>query len=278
MDASARVNYIRRINEELERQEHRIASLTLDEFGAPQNATYLGRLAESPDEILTALAAHFGISSRTEEATTFWEVGMFRLFISHHHSARDTAHRLKTLLARRGISGFVAHDDIEPTAEWQAEIERALRSCQALAALLTKEFHPSNWTDQEVGVAYGRGVLILPLALGVNPYGFIGKYQALGNERLAVDAIAERVAEVLLTHPLTKPLMEEPLVTAIESSWSYADSRRLLVLLEAYGLLPPESWERLVAAAERNAQVRDAYGVPERLRALAGEAGRRTRG
>ena len=276
MDASARVNHIRSVNDELEHEEVKIAWLTLDQFAAPDGGSILDRLASAPDEVLVALAAHLGISARAEEGTSCWDPGLFRLFVSHHHTVRGSAAKLKAVLARRGVSAFVAHDDIEPTAEWQAEIERALRSCQALAALLTKEFHPSYWTDQEVGVAFGRGVLILPVALGVNPYGFIGKYQALGNERMAVEELGEKLVEILLTHPLTKPLMGEPLVKAIETSWSFADSKRLLVLLEGYGSFSPQMWERIVKAAEGNQQVRDAFGVPERIRALAGEASRRT--
>src|SRR5208283_1859713 len=74
---------------------------------------------------------------------------------------------------------FVAHEDIHPTTEWQNEIENALFSMDAFVALMTQEFHDSLWTDQEVGVAFGRGVPIIAVKLGRDPYGFIGKFQAL---------------------------------------------------------------------------------------------------
>jgi hypothetical protein len=277
MDASTRVKTIRGLIDQLEQEDFRMAWLTLDQFGAPAGDSLLDRLGGTSDEALAALAVHYGISTRAEEAATVWDHDMFRLFVSHHHSVRAQAAKLKGVLARRGVSAFVAHDDIEPTAEWQSEIERALRTCQALVALLTKEFHPSNWTDQEVGVAVGRGVLIVPVALGANPYGFIGKYQAFGKPQMPAEEIAEKVVDVLLAHPQTKPLMAEPLVRALETSWSFADSKRLLTLVEAYGELPPHFWGRLVAAAGTNDQIRSAYGVPERLKVLAEEASRRTR-
>ena len=47
------------------------------------------------------------------------------------------------------------------------------------AALMTKNFHDSNWTDQEIGFALGRGVMVIAVNLGRNPYGFIGDMQAL---------------------------------------------------------------------------------------------------
>ena len=49
----------------------------------------------------------------------------------------------------------------------------------AFVALLTEGFHDSLWTDQEVGFALSRGVPILAVRLGKDPYGFIGKFQAL---------------------------------------------------------------------------------------------------
>src|SRR5215510_6522648 len=46
----------------------------------------------------------------------------FRLFISHISSEKDKAARLKECLAPYAISGFVAHEDIHPTLEWQQQI------------------------------------------------------------------------------------------------------------------------------------------------------------
>ena len=53
----------------------------------------------------------------------------------------------------------------------------------ALAAILTPGFNESKWTDQEVGVAVGRGSLIIPIRKGMNPYGFIGKYQGMQGKK-----------------------------------------------------------------------------------------------
>lgn len=48
----------------------------------------------------------------------------FRLFISHIAKHKDKAMRLRTCLKPYSINGFVAHQDIHPTLEWQLEIER----------------------------------------------------------------------------------------------------------------------------------------------------------
>ena len=49
----------------------------------------------------------------------------------------------------------------------------------AFAALMTEGFHDSDWTDQEVGFALARGVPVIAVKLGRDPYGFLGKFQAL---------------------------------------------------------------------------------------------------
>ena len=87
-----------------------------------------------------------------EAAPAYWQPGHFRLFVSHASQKRASAHRLKEALAPFQIAAFVAHDDIEPTKEWQAEIETALRTMDALVAIISPEFVLSKWCDQEVGI------------------------------------------------------------------------------------------------------------------------------
>ena len=72
-------------------------------------------------------AAH-GVST----APRNWQgTNQFRLFISHIAKHKDRATRLRACLAPYAISGFVAHEDIHPTLEWEKEIERALYTMDA---------------------------------------------------------------------------------------------------------------------------------------------------
>ena len=64
----------------------------------------------------------------------------FRIFISHISKDKDKATRLRTALEPYGISGFVAHEDIHPTAEWQIEIERACMLWTPLLQFTRKAF------------------------------------------------------------------------------------------------------------------------------------------
>ncbi len=115
--------------------------------------------------------------------TRIWgDEGYFRLFLSHISKFKRETSELKDKLRLFGISCFVAHKDIQPLKEWQDEIEHALASMDALAALLTEGFTESLWTDQEVGFAYARRVPIIPVRLGIDPHGFMSRFQALSTD------------------------------------------------------------------------------------------------
>ena len=86
---------------------------------------------------------------------------------------------LKDELQHLGMSAFVAHNDIQPSREWQDEIRMALSSMHMLVTLLTDEFRGSNWTDQEVGFALGLGIPALPVKVSIDPYGFLRSIQAV---------------------------------------------------------------------------------------------------
>ncbi|MEJ2378866.1 MAG: toll/interleukin-1 receptor domain-containing protein [Pseudolabrys sp.] len=133
----------------------------------------------------------------------------FRLFISHIAAHKDKATRLRDCLARYHISGFVAHQDIHPTAEWQMEIERALLAMDAFLAIHTPGFSKSFWTQQEIGFAVARGVKIISFKMCEDPTGFISKQQALPRLNRTAEAIAKEVNAILLADELTSERLKQ---------------------------------------------------------------------
>jgi hypothetical protein len=128
----------------------------------------------------------------------------FRLFISHISKDKDKATRLKDCLTPYAVSGFVAHEDIHPTLEWQSEIERALFKMDGFLAIHTVGFKDSFWTKQEIGFAVGRGVKIISLKMGSeDPTGFISKKQALPRRNRTAEQIAREVDSILSSDKLT---------------------------------------------------------------------------
>lgn len=138
----------------------------------------------------------------------------FRLFISHLAIHKNKATRLKSCLVRYGIDGFVAHEDIEPTLEWQNEIENALRTMDAFLAIHTAGFSKSIWAQQEVGYAVGRGVQTISLQMGEDPTGFISKHQALRRGDRKAEEVAGEIDGILAKDPRTR----EKLKAAKDSS------------------------------------------------------------
>jgi TIR domain len=170
--------------------------------------------------------------------SNLWAPNHFRLFISHLSELKQKVGELQHALKRYGISAFVAHVDIEPTREWQDEIELALLSMDALAAILMPGFKQSNWTDQEVGAALGRGLLIIPIMRGSPPHGFIGKFQGLNADGKTVLNIADGIFNILTTSPSTQNRMLTCLVDSVTQAFSESELAGRLKILASLPNLP----------------------------------------
>ena len=196
-----------------------------------------------------------------------WKDSHFRLFLSHISAHKEFAAILQAALVRWKIDAFVAHNDIQPTAQWVQEIEGALATMDALAAILSPGFDDSNWTDHEIGWALGRGLLVLPLRHGLDPYGLFGKYQAYTIVGKQPDGVAMDIVSLLINHPLTSSRMASTMVFVLENSGSYADAKLNMNKVEEipHLKLSPDLLARIENAINTNGQVKDAFGVPERI-------------
>jgi len=162
----------------------------------------------------------------------YWLPSHFRLFISHISENKANAGRLKSALEPYGITAFVAHEDIEPTREWEKEIESALFSMDGLIAILARGFARSNWTDHEVGVAIGRELIVVPIMFGRSPYGLMRKYQGVKAEGRMLSAVTEDIFSALISNRLSSTklvtcLVEQFLLTGKSDD---ATSRLQLIL------------------------------------------------
>jgi hypothetical protein len=194
--------------------------------------------------------------------TRIWERdGLLRLFLSHASAHKVEVGNLKRGLRVYGVSAFVAHEDIEPTLEWQSEIRLALATAHSLVALLTDDFHESKWTDQEVGIAIGRGLFAFGVQIPVAPYGFIGKLQGLKGDLTRTAALSEAIVDVLLKRSETATTMVEALVTGLETSANFVDSNVLIPKIESSSGFTPDQLKRMRAATTENIEVSGAFAV-----------------
>jgi hypothetical protein len=187
-----------------------------------------------------------------------WPVDRFRLFLSHVAKHKDE-------LADLGVAAFVAHEDIEPSREWRKEIELALKSMNALAALVTTDFHASAWTDQEIGWALGRGVLVIPVRVGADPYGFAGHIQGVTGALDQPKGLAASLIETLLLNPQTHHEMRRAVVLGFRDARSYVAAQSLRKIIVTISDFTDDEKVVLRNACVENGNVRNAHFVPEAI-------------
>lgn len=198
-----------------------------------------------------------------------WPEGTLRAFISHTHHNKTLAGKLQQELQGYGVACFVAHENIEPLQDWDVELRRALDSMHVLIALITRHFHASNWTDQEIGIAIGKDVPVIPVHLGVDPYGFIGRIQALKQDPTGVNvgALASEIFRLALRHEntTTRSSAKSAYVLAVTQAWSFDRANHLASFLKDLDNLTPAQAKGLVDAFNENGQVYRSFQFNEHL-------------
>lgn len=280
LSPSQRVHVITEIARRLGNEEWSLIDMTLRQFrqnwtndwnGNDRTSYVIEMIEHGDDGDLIALSHHLGYeltSSRLLVEPSFWPPGFSRIFISHLAKFRGFVGEVQKELLSYGMSSFVAHNDIEPTAEWQDEIELGLATCDAMVVLLHPGFHQSDWTDQEIGYAMGRGVMIATVRLGTDPYGFIGRFQALEGQGKTAEVLAGELFSILRHHRMTRRAVARGVVECFCQSDSYKVAMRNVGLIEGLAHWDASLSNRVRTAVKDNGQIHRAWGVPGRIEAF----------
>jgi hypothetical protein len=287
MKTGQRINLIKKLATRLGEHGYGDGDLTLRQFGLPWTDSWTG--SGGPVDYFLAMVEHGDVGHLSAmHAYLFpgdplpglaatpaggrWQEGTLRLFLSHSSTKKLLVAQIKQELLEFGIESFVAHEDIEPSREWLDEIRLALNTCHAFAAILCQEFKKSNYCDQEVGYALQRGLLVIPVRLEIDPYGFMAPLQGVPAFNKKPSEIAADIRKLLLTHPTTKPIIGvaeekriEHLVNDFLCSTDFGTSTKLLKNLEAYDVLPKKLIEKIAANWEKNDQIVGCLGIPRRM-------------
>lgn len=188
-----------------------------------------------------------------DQTKRIWGTEGFRLFLSHKTEVKRETAVLKESLKLFGVSAFVAHEDIHPTRAWQDEIESALHSMDAFVAIMTEAFHDSLWTDQEVGFALARGVPVIALRIGKDPYGFLGKFQALSTDW---SEAPEGIVKLLIN----RDRMFSAYLQALRDCTGWNEGNILSRVLPAIDKLTEQQIDELVAVCNDNSEIRYSFG------------------
>jgi len=119
-------------------------------------------------------------------------------FISYSHKNKKSAGVVKDILGQNKIEAFLAHQDIEPSDEWKEVILENLKNCDALIAIITKEFRESKWTDQEAGYVQAGDKIIISIIKKGEPHGFLDRFQAIKIKSGGIKNAAQKAAEAIL--------------------------------------------------------------------------------
>jgi TIR domain len=252
--------------------------MALSQFGMKTSDTWSGtvegyiiKMIESAkDDDLIELGQHFGIEianvpAPSAKESAYWKDGHLRVFVSHLTIGKDQAAGVKEALASLGLSCFVAHNDIHPTAEWQTEIENALATCELLIALVQPDFVSSQWCDQEIGYALGRGIPVFTVKCGADPHGFVSRFQAFSGTDKTPHQIALEIFKGTLDHKKLHKRMADIVVNLFVTSSSFAVAKQRMDFVEQLSVWDSSYSSQITKALSENNQISGSWDVPQRI-------------
>ncbi len=191
-----------------------------------------------------------------------------KVFLSYSHQDRVLAKQIKSIFEEYGARVFLAHDDLEPSVEWADRMFAEIIECHVLLPILTAHFDASDWTDQEVGIAYGQGKLIVPVSVDRNPHGFISRFQAL---KLRTDDIhamrrgCRRIVSVICDKPVEGAKLRDAMIEKFGASDSYDEAGILASRLCSLTGYTTKQVTRVLRYTIRNSQIKGSFKAQREL-------------
>jgi TIR domain len=184
-----------------------------------------------------------------------WPDDLVRVFLSHSALHKQFAGEVAQHLREVGVYGFVAHDTMTVSLPWQEQIEEALRTAEALVALIHPEFNNSAWCQQEIGWALGRGIPVFCVRIGHDPQGFPGRTQWPSAYDQKANDVARTINGWLNTQPSLSDRITGGLIKALEEAGNYYDAETAAKALDAIGTLTTAQWEAVDQIVRTNDQI-----------------------
>jgi hypothetical protein len=141
----------------------------------------------------------------------------------------------------------------------------ALATSDSLVALLHPGFSESDWTDQEIGFAMGRGLPVFAISFGQDPYGFIARFQGFTGCGKTSEMLAHELFDAYRKNKQTQKRMGEVLLDLFENSSSFLKAKERLSYLEEIDVWDVNFASRLKSALQSNFQISGAWGVDKRV-------------
>jgi len=115
-------------------------------------------------------------------------------------------------------------------------------------------------------MAMGFDKLLIPVMIGKEPYGFIGKYQAIKISES--DIPVDKIVNVLIKSNKTRKAMAYALMEVFENSNSLIEAKINIEQIKKLEYWDDFLIERLKESAKNNSQIRRSFGVPKTINYL----------
>ena len=181
-----------------------------------------------------------------------------RAFLSHADKERKIAGSLKEKLHPYGVDVFVAHDDLEGGTEWMSRLYAEIKECEIFLILLSENYHPSNFTDQELGMALSYEKPIIPICIDSKiPYGFMSRYQCIKANPVFYDV--KEVVSIIMKHSKSGQEFVDLLISQLERADSFNAASKYAEDLLPYDKLSKEQTSRVLNAYNNNSQIYNSF-------------------
>lgn len=87
----------------------------------------------------------------------------FKVFLSHSAIDADWVTRIAALVRELGVVPYLFEDDKQPGRSVGEKLANVIGECDAFIAVITVAGGGSTYLNQEVGVAIGRGIPVIPV-------------------------------------------------------------------------------------------------------------------
>lgn len=194
-----------------------------------------------------------------------------KIFLSHSDKDKKIASELKYKLSKYGLSIFLAHEDIDGGSNWVSKLYEEIQNSKIFIMLLSANYHSSNYTEQEAGIALNCSKTILPISIdGTTPHGFVSSRQAIFCLIPFEDSKLEEIVNICKLDNVTTSSDLDKLLSELENSSSYTESATLAPNLKKH-TFSESQLRRLVYSVLSNPQVSYSWSADGIINEIIGE-------
>jgi len=182
------------------------------------------------------------------------------IFLSHSTEDKEIAGMIKKKLDPFGIDVFLAHEDIEGGTDWTPRLHSEIKTCEIFIILLSTNYHASNFTDQELGMALAYGKPLIPISIdGTMPYGFMEKYQSMKCQPDITDMNIGKLLGLIMNFSDTGKEYIDLLIEKLSKSFTFATAGFWAQKLISYSKFTDSQINNLADAYIHNNQISDSF-------------------